>query len=51
MFTRDVRSPPQTVAALRQEEVRQWNLLDQLRCLNGRKREVVIEAEGGFTRY
>ena len=53
---RNARNPPQTVAALRQEVVRQWNLLAQneIRRYIGsmrRRCEAVIEAEGGHTRY
>ena len=53
---RNARNPPQTVAVLRQEVVRQWNLLAQneIRPYIGsmrRRWEPVIEAEGGHTRY
>ena len=53
---RNARNPPQTVAALRQEVVRQWNLLAQneIRRYIGsmrRRCQAVIQAEGGHTRY
>ena len=53
---RNVQNPPQTVAALRQGVVRQWNLLAQpesRRYIASMRRrcEAVIEVDGGHTRY
>ena len=52
----NARNPPQIVAALCQDVVRQWNLLAQHEirhyiCSMRRRCEAVIEAEGGHTRY
>ena len=52
---RNVQNHPQTVAELRQEVVRQWNLLAQPEirryiAFMRRRCEAVIKAEGGHTR-
>ena len=53
---RNVQNPPQTVAEIRQEVVREWNMLAQPEigqyiASMRRRCEAVIEAEGGHTLY